>query len=73
MQWRNYFIFEMEIADHHKLLFQLYEYLWVKSPLLKGLRICVPDTVIIDEEPLDWYFTAKDGMLKKKHKSKLNP
>jgi len=49
-------------------------YLW--APLPKNGRCCpgfrIPDTIVIrDGAPLTWYFTAKDGQIKKKGAAKL--
>lgn len=61
----------MEIGDQNKLLFQLYNLVWEKSPYLKHLNVYIPDTVIIDDEPLEWYFTNKNGEVKKKLRENL--
>lgn len=61
----------MEIGDQNKLLFQLYNLAWEKSPFLKNANIYIPDTIIIDDEPLEWYFTNKNGEVKKKLRENL--
>ena len=61
----------MQIGDQNKLLFRLYSLIWEKSPYLKNVNIYIPDTVIIDDEPLEWFFTNKKGFVKKKLRENL--
>jgi hypothetical protein len=43
----------MQIEEQNKLLFQLYDLLWEKSPYLKNTTIKIADTIIIDDEPVE--------------------
>lgn len=55
------------------LLENLFYYLWVISPDEKPLRvISIPDTVIYRySQPRAWYFTSRQGFIKRKSKVKL--
>ena len=49
-----------------------YYLLWSKDELNYGLTLNVPDTIIYKfGQPIAWYFTAKDGKVKKKNKNNL--
>ena len=48
----------------------LYYYLWCKDEMDFGPKINIPDTIIYRfKQPAFWYFTGKDGVVKKKLKS----
>jgi hypothetical protein len=50
----------------------LFYYLWCKDELDNGPKINIPDTIVYKfRQPACWYFTAKDGTIKKKHKGNL--
>jgi hypothetical protein len=51
----------------------LYHYLWAKDAMFEqGPYVCIPDTVIYKfQAPTFWYFTAKDGSIKRKNKTSL--
>jgi len=50
----------------------LFYYLWCKDELDCGPKINIPDTIIYKyRQPAFWYFTAKDGNIKRKHKGNL--
>lgn len=47
----------------------LYYHLWCKDEMESGPRIHIPDTIIYRfRQPAFWFFTAKDGSIKKKSK-----
>lgn len=48
------------------ILFDFFGKIWQKSPYLRNKIIRIPDTVYIDDEPTEWYFTSKDGKIRKK-------
>ena len=51
----------------------LFHFLWYKDDLDQGPQINIPDTVIYKfRQPAYWYFTAKDGSIKKKSKYNLS-
>jgi hypothetical protein len=57
------------------IYFDIYKYLWLNtSPSSKiNYKFRVSDTVLfLDDLPILWVFTAKDGSLKRKHPNKLN-
>ena len=50
----------------------LFYYLWCKDELDNGPAITIPDTIIYKyRQPAFWYFTAKDGHIRKKHKGSI--
>ena len=50
----------------------LFHYLWLKDEFDKGPKLNVPDTIIYKyRQPSAWYFTSKDGTIKKKTKFNL--
>jgi hypothetical protein len=50
----------------------LFYYLWCKDELDHGPAINIPDTIIYKyRQPAFWYFTAKDGTVKRKNKGNL--
>lgn len=63
----------MELDNPQYIIFKLFKLLHKKSPHLKNREIRIPDTVIIETEPIDWYFTNKQGQIKKKMRNKLTP
>jgi len=51
---------------------EFFELLWTKDELNFGPSINIPDTVIFKYgQPTDWYFTAKNGRIKKKSRANL--
>lgn len=51
------------------LIDNLYYYLWCKDELDNGPRMHLPDTVVYRyRQPAYWFFTARDGSIKKKSK-----
>jgi len=51
----------------------LLHFLWAKDELDEGPRINIPDTVIYEfRQPAIWYFTSKNGQIKKKGKYNLS-
>ena len=49
-----------------------YHLLWSKDELNYGLTLNIPDTIIYKfGQPVSWYFTARDGKVKKKNKHNL--
>jgi hypothetical protein len=50
----------------------LFYYLWMKDELDQGPKINIPDTIIYKyRQPAYWYFTAKNGQVKRKSKYNL--
>eukprot|EP00743_Colponemidia_sp_Colp-15_P006598 GILK01007111.1.p1 GENE.GILK01007111.1~~GILK01007111.1.p1 ORF type:complete len:756 (-),score=125.15 GILK01007111.1:128-2395(-) len=51
----------------------LFHFLWTKDTLFEtGPAVLIPDTIIYKyRQPAFWYFTASDGSIKRKGKSKL--
>lgn len=50
----------------------LFELLWAKDALNFSPQINIPDTVVFRfGQPIQWYFTASNGRIKKKNKSNL--
>jgi hypothetical protein len=48
--------------------YDFFNLLWTKDELNFGPSINIPDTVIFKYgQPISWYFTAKNGKLKKKN------
>lgn len=53
---------------------EFFHYLWTKDELNFSPPINIPDTVFMKYgQPTMWYFTSKDGKIKRKHKQNLNP
>ena len=51
----------------------LFYYLWMKDELDQGPKINIPDTIIYKyRQPAYWYFTAKNGQVKRKSKYNIN-
>jgi len=51
----------------------LFHYLWWKDELDSGPEINIPDTIIYKfRQPAFWYFTGKDGKIKKKRKFNIS-
>jgi hypothetical protein len=51
---------------------EFFELLWTKDELNFGPSVNIPDTVIFKYgQPTDWYFTAKNGRIKKKSRANL--
>eukprot|EP00953_Heterococcus_sp_UTEX-ZZ885_P018706 10455-Heterococcus_DN1.PRE.1 len=62
----------MHTIDGDGVCASLYEYLWCKDEVNFSPHINVPDTVVYKYgQPVHWYFTGLDGMLKKKLRSNL--
>lgn len=58
------------------LLIDFYQLLWMKSDLLtpnyNNFKINIPDTIIFSQNnPLNWYFTSKEGLLCRKKKTQI--
>ena len=50
----------------------LFYYIWCKDELEQGPKVNIPDTIIYKfRQPAVWYFTGKDGYVKKKSKANL--
>lgn len=58
------------------IYFEIYKYLWLNtssSPSKNNYKFSVSDTVLfLDDLPILWVFTSKDGTLKRKLADKLN-
>jgi len=61
----------MEINHPDKILTTFFPWIWHKSPYLRDLDILIPDTIIIDDEPVEWYFTNLQKKIRKKMRDKL--
>jgi hypothetical protein len=54
------------------LLDSFFYYLWIKNPDMKLDEFRIPDTVIYRySQPRAWYFTSRQGLIKRKSKEKL--
>ena len=54
------------------LLDSFFYYLWIKSPDMQFDEFRIPDTVIYRySQPRAWYFTSRQGLIKRKSKEKL--
>ena len=51
---------------------EFFELLWTKDELNFGPSINIPDTIIFkSSQPTCWYFTARNGRIKKKNRQNL--
>ena len=53
----------MNFKDTHKILYEFFSIIWEKTPLINGLNITIPDTIMIDNDISDWYFSDKNGKI----------
>jgi len=60
----------MELKEPYKILWQLWGLLWERTPLLPT-PLYIPDTICIEDDIVDWYFTSKDGKIKRKLRENL--
>ena len=56
------------------LVHHLFYYLWMKDELDCGAQnVAIPDTVVYKyRQPCFWFFTSKDGSLKKKNRANVS-
>jgi hypothetical protein len=40
--------------------------MWEKSPILNRYHLHIPDTVIVEDDVVEWYFTDKAGKIRRK-------
>ncbi len=56
----------MDFKEPHRFLSQFFSTIWEKTPSLRGVELRIPDSIIVEDDVTDWYFTDKSGVVKKK-------
>ena len=57
----------------NKIFFEIFQFLWMKTSEQRHFSFNIPDTVLfLNDKPICWIFTNKEGNVKKKNSEKLN-
>ena len=56
----------MEQKEPFRIVYRLFSYIWDKSPILSRYPLYIPDTIIVEDDLVEWYFTDKSGRIRRK-------
>ena len=65
---------DLKNIDGNGFKTSLYYMLWLKDNILQiNNKFYIPDTILFKfDNPIEWFFSTKDGVIKKKSKNKLD-